>query len=217
MYSIVRRFFKDTARSYDTIVKITTFNRDKAWKEYMLSLLPYADYCLDLACGTGILSNMLKAKARIVIGLDLMYDNLLIAKDKHLDIIQGAAEHLPFKDDTFDIITASYLAKYCDPKLTIKECARVLKDDGVIVMHDFTYPKGIIRLLWHLYFLILKFVGLFTPSWKIIFDELDKVIMASRWVDDIRQEMIKHGFKDIKIIPLTFNTATIIYARLDKV
>lgn len=213
-YKLAERFFKETAYSYDRVVAITTLNRDQRWKESILELVPESNYCLDLASGTGILTKMLKSKVKNVIGLDLMYDSCLIAKRKGNEVLQGAAEYIPFKDDSFDVITASYLPKYCEPKITIRECARVLRKDGLLIMHDFTYPNGIMRLLWHLYFKILKFVGLFVRSWRDVFYELDDVIKESRWVEELKVEIEANGFKDIQFISLSKNTAGILYCKL---
>ncbi|RMF29557.1 MAG: methyltransferase domain-containing protein, partial [Candidatus Nitrosothermus koennekii] len=99
-YELVKKFFLKTSLSYDKIVAITTFNMDKRWKEHMLSLIPENNRCLDLACGTGILTSMLKRKSRDVIGLDIIYNSLIIAKVKGNEVLQGAAEYLPFKDNS---------------------------------------------------------------------------------------------------------------------
>ncbi|MEM4274351.1 MAG: methyltransferase domain-containing protein [Candidatus Nitrosocaldaceae archaeon] len=211
-YSIVKRFFLNTSDSYDRVVAITTFNRDKAWKKYIISLLPKIDYCLDLACGTGILTTMLREKANNIIGLDIIYSSISIAKRKGNKVIQAAAEYLPFKNNSMDAIVTSYLPKYCNVDLTIRECARVLRDGGFIIMHDFTYPSSYsIRIVWHIYFMILKCIRV--KRWKIIFDELDKLIMESRWLEEIIEEMKKNGFVDIKTKSLTFGTSAILYAR----
>ncbi len=212
-YRLVKKFFSGTSSSYDKIVAITTFNKDKSWKKAILELVPEVEYCLDLACGTGILTSMLKSRAKHVVGLDIIYDSIYIAKSKGNDVLVGAAEYLPFKDGSMDLITASYLPKYCDPKLTIKECARVLKDQGLLIMHDFTYPSGMMRFFWHLYFKILRFIGLFIRSWHGVFNELDLVIKESKWVDELTKEMEANGFTDIKFSSLTMNTAGILYAR----
>jgi demethylmenaquinone methyltransferase/2-methoxy-6-polyprenyl-1,4-benzoquinol methylase len=156
---------------------------------------------------------MLKSRVKHVVGLDIMYDSIYIAKSKGNDVLVGAAEYLPFKDGSMDLITTSYLPKYCDPKLTIKECARVLKDQGLLIMHDFTYPSGMMQFFWHLYFKILRFIGLFIRSWHGVFNELDLVIKESRWIDELTKEMEANGFKDIRFQSLTMGTAGILYAR----
>ncbi len=200
-----------TSNSYNRVVAITTFNMDKRWKEHILSLLPdKIEYCLDLACGTGILSKMLNTKVANVIGLDLIYASLAIAKG---NVVQGAAEYLPFRDESMDAIVSSYLPKYCEPKLTIRECARVLKRNGILIMHDFTYPSGIVRFFWHLYFKILRFIGIFTPTWRDVFNELDSVIKESNWVEELKREMEENGFIDIGYLSLTMHTSAILYGR----
>ncbi len=218
---IVLRFFSNVYSTYDKVVVITTFNRDGKWKREMVRLVPEASNILDLASGTGILTMLLADKAERVYGLDIMYRGIKVAKDKgrhmNIEFVNADAEHLPFKDDTFDVVTASYLPKYVDAKLLISECKRVLKDDGIIILHDFTYPRRIIvRGLWHFYFLILKFVGLFVKEWRSIFYELDRVIAESRWVDDVLDELNADGFICINCRYLTLGTAAIVYARVRK-
>jgi hypothetical protein len=40
---------------------------------------------------------------------------------------------------------------------------------------------------------MLRFAGLFLPSWSDAFSELPNLIKASRWLDDYESEMKKHG------------------------
>ncbi|MEM4207297.1 MAG: methyltransferase domain-containing protein, partial [Candidatus Nitrosocaldus sp.] len=146
------RFFKHTSSTYDRVVRLTTFGQDAVWKRVMLRFVPEGDYtALDLACGTGILTLALRGKVSRVYGLDLMYNSLVIANSKarnlnhDIVLLNAAAEFVPLRDGTVDIITASYLAKYCDIEKVVMECKRLLRSDGIVVMHDFTYPKGIMR------------------------------------------------------------------------
>ena len=95
----------------------TTFGQDSSWKNQILKIIGRQSSVLDLACGTGILSLMLIDSAITkVIGLDLVFDYLEIAKKKtkKLFLINGTAEILPYKNECFDSITSSYLAKYVD-------------------------------------------------------------------------------------------------------
>ncbi|MEM4345114.1 MAG: class I SAM-dependent methyltransferase, partial [Candidatus Nitrosocaldus sp.] len=163
------KFFKHTSSTYDRVVKLTTFGQDAVWKRVMLELVPAGDYtALDLACGTGILTMALRDKVSLVYGLDIIYDSLLIAdsKAKNLNysnviLLNAVAEFVPLKDGTVDVITASYLAKYCDIEKVVMECKRLLRDNGIVIIHDFTYPKGTMRYLWHAYFMILRLARVF--------------------------------------------------------
>lgn len=216
------KFFKHTSSTYDRVVRLTTFGQDAVWKSAMLELIPAGDYAvLDLACGTGILTIALRDKVSLVYGLDLMYNSLLIADNKaknlnysNVILLNSAAEFIPLKDGVVDVITASYLAKYCDIEKVVMECKRLLRSSGIVIMHDFTYPKGIIRYLWYTYFMLLRLVGVFVKEWRPVFKELDKVIVERRyWVDELIEALERHGFKDIRCINLTFNTAAVVYAK----
>ncbi|MEM1958612.1 MAG: class I SAM-dependent methyltransferase [Candidatus Nitrosocaldus sp.] len=215
------RFFKHTSSTYDRVVRLTTFGQDAVWKRVMLRFVPEGDYtALDLACGTGILTLALRGKVSRVYGLDLMYNSLVIANSKarnlnhDIVLLNAAAEFVPLRDGTVDIITASYLAKYCDIEKVVMECKRLLRSDGIVVMHDFTYPKGIMRYLWHTYFMLLRLLGIFMHEWRSVFSTLDKVIVERRyWVTELIDALNKHGFKDVGCINLTLGTAAVVYAK----
>src|SRR5919204_4615814 len=92
----------------------------------------------------------------------------------------------------FDSVTSSYLAKYIDVKMVVDECWRILRHDGIVVFHDFTYPKNkLFEKVWNTYFMILRITGYVVKSWLTVFNELDKLVKASRWVEQTI-ESLKH-------------------------
>jgi len=219
-HKVARKFFAGTSSSYDTVVNITTFGQDAVWKKSMLDLIPAGNYrVLDLACGTGILTLAIASKVSSVVGVDLMEENIRVANKKarlhgiaNVTFCASAAETVPQQENIFDFVTASYLPKYCNIDLVVKESARVLRRNGVLVMHDFTYPKSVgMRSLWNAYFRILRIAGVFAPSWRPVFNELDHVIKHSKWVDELMRAMNQHGFRDVRYKSLTFDTAAIVW------
>jgi len=219
-HGIARKFFTGTSSSYDTVVNITTFGQDASWKRAILDLIPTGNYkVLDLACGTGILTLALAQRVSVVVGVDLMEENIRVANEKsreneitNVTFCTSAAETIPQQDSSFDFVTASYLPKYCDIELVVKESARVLKRNGLLIMHDFTYPKSIaMRGLWNTYFKILRIAGVFSPSWRPVFNELDHVIKHSRWVDELVNAMNEHGFRNVQCKNLTYDTSAIVW------
>ena len=219
-HRIARKFFADTSSSYDTVVNIATFGHDAAWKRAILDLIPAGNYrVLDLACGTGILTFAIATKVSSAVGVDLMEENIRVANKKakqhgiaNAAFCASAAETVPQHDNTFDFVTASYLPKYCDIDLVVKESSRVLRRNGVLIMHDFTYPRSAtMRGLWNAYFRILRFAGVFTPSWRPVFNELDNVIKQSKWVDVLVYAMNQHGFRNVLCKSLTCDTAAIVW------
>lgn len=212
-HASAKEFFTPrTAPSYDTVVGITTFGRDAAWKRRIIGRVgPGHPRVLDLACGTGILSSMLRDEGKQVAGLDLTFDYIRQATKKmEPAFAQGNAEMLPFRDGIFDATVSSYLAKYVDAELLVGECWRVLAPGGIAVFHDFTCPKSAMRSLWGMYFFLLRRAGRIAKPWEPVFDGLDTVICESRWTDNVVAAMEKRGFSAVKCRYYTFGTCAIV-------
>ncbi|MEO9319166.1 MAG: class I SAM-dependent methyltransferase [Nitrososphaera sp.] len=216
-YRTARRFFTSkTATSYDFVVKCATLNQDIKWKKQVSVLSRTSSAVLDLACGTGILSQHLRDEnISVLAGLDLTRE-FLFAFERKIGVpaAQGTAESLPFREDLFDAVVSSYLAKYIDPEKVVNESYRVLKPGGLLVFHDFSMPSvAAIRLLWKMHFGILRLAGLFAHSWQIVFNELRQVIEQSTWEEVTVQALKSNGFEKISVLPLTFGTSCIISGR----
>jgi ubiquinone/menaquinone biosynthesis C-methylase UbiE len=97
---------------------------------------------LDLACGSGSFLVDLKAAfpRAYVMGLDLSVAYLAEAgRRSDAERVLGAAERLPFADDSLDGITCVYLFHELPPRirpLVAAEIARVLKPGGVFAFAD---------------------------------------------------------------------------------
>jgi demethylmenaquinone methyltransferase/2-methoxy-6-polyprenyl-1,4-benzoquinol methylase len=209
------RFFTSiNADSYDLISRLATFGQDIAWKHEIIRVVSHHSHILDLACGTGILSSMLAKRGKSVAGLDLTFEYLLTLKHKlkKMPIAQGTAEVLPYRDDSFDAIVSSYLAKYVDVQKVIDECWRVLRPGGIVVFHDFTYPRGLTCNLWHIYFKLLRLAGRLVTSWKVVFGQLDDVIKKSDWVDLTICTLNNRKFRNVNCRHYTAHTSAIVYA-----
>jgi demethylmenaquinone methyltransferase / 2-methoxy-6-polyprenyl-1,4-benzoquinol methylase len=208
-------FSSENASSYDTLVKCATFGRDSLWKQNLARPLKKDHRCiLDLACGTGILSSHISHQHdRVVVGSDLTFDYLLHAKKRYsyLLLTNSVAEFLPFRDQIFDVVLSSYLAKYAELREVVQEHWRILKDGGLVAFHDFTLPKGkFVRRLWYLYFDVLRMGARFIRSWRNVFCELDNVIIKSEWVEILLKELKRTGFKSIHCKYYTCGTSAVI-------
>jgi demethylmenaquinone methyltransferase / 2-methoxy-6-polyprenyl-1,4-benzoquinol methylase len=174
---------------------------------------------LELAAGTGILSSMLDQMSdkTTVHSLDLTLDYLKKAREKHptLSLINSTAELLPFKAETFDSIVSSYLAKYVDIETVVQESWQVLKHDGMIVFHDFTFPKNpVIEKFWKFHFLLLRLSGKLLKEWAPTFERLDKLISKTdSWPDDTIRYLRKTGFVKPFCKCHTLGTSAIVSAR----
>lgn len=95
---------------------------------------------LEIGCGNGQLWMMNKAKISETLKItlsDLSYGMIADAKDNlgektNIRYVQADAQHLPFEDNSFDVVIANHVMFYLkDLSLALKEIKRVLKKDGV--------------------------------------------------------------------------------------
>ncbi len=97
---------------------------------------------LDVGCGAGFLSNALAKGGFSVSGVDLSADSLRVAKlydhTGTVDYKSADALHLPYPDQSFDVITCmDFLEHVENPEKFIKEFSRVLKPGGLFFFHTF--------------------------------------------------------------------------------
>jgi SAM-dependent methyltransferase len=80
---------------------------------------------LDVGCGPGLVMEELEPLFDMQ-GLDRDKGMVEICRDKGLMVVQGAAEGMPFEDNSFDVVYCSFLLLWVkEPSLVIKEMMRV--------------------------------------------------------------------------------------------
>jgi SAM-dependent methyltransferase len=108
--------------------------------DLILSMLPSLKgrKVLDVGCGDGELTQKLAERGAEVIGVDANPDMIAAAQRRHAGTYQVAdAAALPFKDNSFDVVTAVTVLCVCDnPKMLVGEMARVLKPGGHLVIGE---------------------------------------------------------------------------------
>ena len=91
---------------------------------------------LDVACGTGVLAREAArraGRASLVTGLDRNEGMLAVARRQapEIDWQAGAAEALPFADQSFDAVVSQFGLMFFDDRTTaLREMGRVLRPDG---------------------------------------------------------------------------------------
>lgn len=87
-----------------------------------------SDYLLDVGCGTAFSLEYFNCKKT---GIDPSIK--LLKQNKKENLIQSVGEHLPFKDDSFDIIiTVTAIHNFDNFKKGLSEIKRVAKDKIII-------------------------------------------------------------------------------------
>ncbi len=219
---VVQDFFTDTGRSYDEVVNKFTLGQDRHWKKQITRLVPPSTRILDLGCGTGIMTEYLARAYPLaeIVGVDMTPDMLKTYRERlrgnpRITSILANAEKVKL-DGEFDSIVSSYLAKYVDADALLSNVALSLRRGGVFIAHDFTYPANVLyRFLWSIYTDAMNLIGSATyPEWNKVFDQgLTRLIRETDWLNKFRSGLIDHGFREIEVKMLTFETAGIIWAK----
>ena len=101
---------------------------------------------LDIGCGTGANLEMLSEFGDAQ-GVDVSAEALSFCRMRGLDQVrQGAAEHLPYEDAKFDLVTALDVVEHLDDDLGgLREVRRVLRPDGraLIFVPAFMFLWGV--------------------------------------------------------------------------
>ena len=141
-----RRRFENFGKGYEKDHLIS------GWSEHGLSQrlellkesfseLPRTNFptVLDLGCGPGTYVRFLSDANGSVVGLDYSIPSLLkaLSKDKKKKglYVGGDAYHLPFQDNSFDLILSiGTLQSMENPENVMKEVKRVLRPNGILIL-----------------------------------------------------------------------------------
>ena len=94
---------------------------------------------LELGAGTGKLTRALRDRGHLVCATDPIRPMLrhLVANVDGVPAVQAAAEGLPFRDMSFDVVVAAQAFHWFDHAVAVPEIARVLR------------PRGTLALVWN--------------------------------------------------------------------
>jgi len=150
----VSKMFDDVAHRYDFLNDLLSLGRTKAWRKVVTAIIAPKPglRILDIAAGTGSSSAPLVAKGADLIALDFSEGMLAAGRKRHKKIKfqQGDALKLPFAENYFDVTTVSFgLRNTSDTTAALKEALRVTKQNGRIVICEFSHPTNkILRLIY---------------------------------------------------------------------
>lgn len=134
--------FNSIASSYDLVNTVLSFGIHHSWRSALKGILPDGKRALDLCTGTGDLLPILSGKYSEVVGGDFSRSMLLCGRSKGVfNLAQSDALSLPFKDESFDVVTIAFgVRNFEDLRLGLRESRRVLKRGGSIIVLEFGQP-----------------------------------------------------------------------------
>ena len=140
-------------RYYDKVVSCTT--RESLFRQRLLNQANPGenDKVLDLACGTGTMALMIKARhpGCVVAGLDGDPEILALAREKtrkvglNIEFKVGLSFSMPYPSNEFDVVFTSLFfhhLKRADKCRTMAEVRRVLKPGGKFHICDWGRPAN---------------------------------------------------------------------------
>jgi ubiquinone/menaquinone biosynthesis C-methylase UbiE len=126
---------KKLRESYDKIYKTRPIRESEEHYRWVMDVLDAKkeDLILDVACGGGHLLEAAKGHGLDCVGIDVSIEALRLVKQEptKIKIVCGDAERLPFRGESFDVITnLGSLEHFIDPAQGLHEMHRVLKKGG---------------------------------------------------------------------------------------
>lgn len=214
MQGMATEIFQGLSRSYDKVVDRVTLFQDRWWKKWVAARLEATRprLVLDVGCGTLLFEERYPSPERDFVGLDLSRQMLILGKDKGIAsasmIVQGDAEHLPFRAAAFDSVISCYVAKYVEIGAFGKEVGRVTRKGGTVIMYDFARPRGLYAPFLLAYISAgLRALGLVMRITKnetaFTFVKLPQVIENTTWDMTLGESLKRSGINLTEARPLT--------------
>ncbi|HKB80826.1 MAG TPA: class I SAM-dependent methyltransferase [Thermoanaerobaculia bacterium] len=145
----VKQLFDDSAPWYEWATGVLSLGSGNRYRRKVLARagVKPGQRVLDIATGTGGVARAAAAVTgdpRSVFGLDPSIGMLLAGRQKaRLPNVQGTSAQLPYRGGTFDVITIGYaLRHFADLEGAFRECRRILRPQGKLVILEITAPAS---------------------------------------------------------------------------
>ncbi len=215
----VREMFARISPRYDLLNHLLSGNIDKRWRRRVIGklspLLPVNAHVLDVACGTGDLSiEIFEAKNTRVVGIDFCRPMLELAseKTKAIPFVEGDALHLPFADESFDLVTIGFgLRNLSSTDAGLQELRRVLKPRGWAAVLEFSQPTvpGLRHLVAFYYARVLPRIGGWVSGLRTAYEYLPDSISRFPNQQELAEMMRDVGFDNVTFENLTGGVAAL--------
>lgn len=160
-----------------------------------LQLCKNFDYGLDVGCGSGSSTMALKEICDEVIGIEESIEMLRAAKNKFkgedICFLKCKAEESPFRDDLFDIVTASGCINWIDPRMFLPLMSKQIKMNGWLIIYDDSFSGRMTDSE--------RFVEWYNDEYLVMFpkpsrneEKWDDALVRPYHFSTVKQEMYSH-------------------------
>lgn len=208
----VRGVFDSVASRYDLMNDLMSLGLHRAWKAYatLVADLREGHKVLDLAGGTGDLARAFAKKvgaSGLVVHTDINEAMLRLGRDRLLDegvalpTVLCDAEKLPFADRSFDRVSVAFgLRNMTHKELALAEMCRVLKDDGKLLVLEFSKVAKPLEKAYDWYsFNVLPALGRFVARDEESYRYLAESIRMHPDQAELKQMMKNAGFGHVDV------------------
>ena len=212
----VRGVFDSVAGKYDIMNDLMSAGLHRAWKAYtvMVANVREGDQVLDIAGGTGDLALAFSkkvGKTGRVVHTDINQAMLSTGRDRLLDegvalpTLVCDAEHLPFPNDHFDVVTVAFgLRNMTDKNAALAEMWRVLKPSGKLLVLEFSKVAKVLEKPYDWYsFKVLPFIGKWVAGDDASYRYLAESIRLHPGQGELKAMMQQSGFGHVDYHNLT--------------
>ena len=203
----VRGVFDSVASKYDVMNDLMSVGMHRAWKAYtvLVANVKQGQRVLDIAGGTGDLALAFAPKVGStgqVVHTDINEAMLREGRNRLLDAgvslptLACDAEHLPFADGYFDLVTVAFgLRNMTHKDAALVEMSRVLKPGGKLLVLEFsTVAKPLTKIYDWYSFKVLPKLGKLVANDDASYQYLAESIRMHPDQDTLKAMMLKGGF-----------------------
>lgn len=219
---MVQGMFDSIAHRYDLLNHLLSGGVDIYWRKRALKLgnVNSNSILLDVACGTGDFAiEAMKYGATKIFGADLSRNMLLLFNKKREwskgNVIQIAAEDIPFKSNSFSHITVAFgVRNFYDISKAFSEFFSILKPNGKAVILEFSMPKNFfVAAIYKMYFkYILPLIGRIISKSKSAYTYLPESVEEFDKKIDLVKIFKECGFRKVEKFILTFGLVQVVIA-----
>ena len=215
---LVGDVFDSVSQNYDLMNDLMSFGIHRLWKKIAVETSGLRDNfkVLDLAGGTGDMVKLMRSKISnqgSIILSDINWSMLKEGRDRLIDqgiedvqIAQIDAQHLPFKENTFDLVTIAFgLRNVTNKQAALESILSSLKPGGKLMVLEFSRPTNeIFRELYDLFsFEVIPKIGEFVAQSEESYKYLAESIRMHPTQEELKGLMESAGFSNCNFDNLT--------------
>ena len=217
----VQQMFDNIAHRYDFLNRFLSLGIDKGWRKKAINILGQhkPKKILDVATGTADFAlATLRLNPEEVVGVDISEGMLDIGRKKiakkgieKIQLELGGSENLQFDDDSFDaVIVAFGVRNFENLEKGLTEINRVLRSGGLIMVLEFSKPKGLFGVLFNIYSkTLLPLWGKMFSGDNAAYKYLPESVQAFPEGEEFKQFMKISKYNNIEDKRLTFGICSI--------